>query len=91
MQKAFGTMAKKVNQRMQELISSQNLEILKTVPAANCHELKGDRKGEFSVNISGNFRIIFKPDHHPVPVKDDSSIDCIRITDIKILGTEDYH
>jgi plasmid maintenance system killer protein len=84
-------MAKKVNQRMQELISSQNLEILKTIPAANCNELKGDRKGEFSVNISGNFRIIFKPDHHPVPFKDDNSIDCIRITDIKILGTEDYH
>jgi plasmid maintenance system killer protein len=91
MQKAFGTMAKKVNQRMQELKSSQNLGILKTIPAANCHELKGDRKWEFSVNISWNFRSIFKPDHYPVPSKDDNSIDCIRITDIKILGTEDYH
>lgn len=91
MQKAFGTMAKKVNQRMQELISSQNVEILKTIPAANCHELKGGRKGEFAVDISANYRIIFEPDHSPFPVKDDNSIDCIRITDIKILGTEDYH
>ncbi len=91
MHKAFGTMAKKVNQRMQELISSQNLEILKCIPAANCHELKGDRKGEFAVDISGNYRIIFELDHNPVPVKEDNSIDSIRITDIKILGTEDYH
>lgn len=91
MQRAFGTIARKVNQRMQELISSQNLEIMKTIPAANCHELKGDRKGEFAVDISGNYRIIFVPDHNPVPVKDDKSIDCIRITDIMILGTEDYH
>ena len=76
---------------MKELSASENLEILKTLPAANCHELKGDRKGEFAVDISGNYRIIFIPDHQPLPVKEDSSIDCIKITDIQILGTEDYH
>lgn len=91
MQKAFGTMARKVNQRMQELIYSENLEILKTLPAARCHELKGSKKGEFAVDISGNWRLIFVPDHDPVPVKDDNSIDCIKITDIEILRTEDYH
>lgn len=91
MQKAFGIMAKKVNQRMKELSASNNLEILKTIPAANCHELKGERKGEFAVDISGNYRIIFEPDHNPIPIKDDKSIDCVRITDIKILATEDYH
>jgi plasmid maintenance system killer protein len=90
-QKAFGVMAKKVNQRMKEISASDNLEVLKTLPAANCHELKGDRKGEFAVDISGNYRIVFIPDHYPVPVKEDSSIDCIRITDIEIIGTEDYH
>lgn len=90
-QKAFGLMAKKVNQRMKEISASDNLEVLKSIPAAKCHELKLNRKGEFAVVISGNYRIIFIPDHHPVPVKDDSSIDCIRITDIQILGTEDYH
>ncbi|MCX6221044.1 MAG: killer suppression protein HigA [Bacteroidia bacterium] len=90
-QKEFGTMAKKVSQRMKELIASDNLEVLKSIPAANCHELKGNRKGEFAVDISGNHRIIFVPDHDPVPVKEDHSLDCIRITDIEILGTEDYH
>jgi proteic killer suppression protein len=91
MQKAFGVMAKKVNQRMKELSASENLEILKTIPAANCHELKGQKKGQFAVDISANYRLIFEPDHAPVPVKDDNSIDCIKITDILVLGTEDYH
>ena len=91
MKKAFGTMAKKVNQRIEEIKSSGNLEILKKIPAANCHLLKGNKKGEFAVDISKNYRIVFIPDHDPVPIKEDNSIDCIKITDIKILGTEDYH
>lgn len=91
MQKTFGTMAKKVNQRMKELSSSQNLEILKTIPAANCHELKGKRKGEFAVNISNNYRLIFEPDHDPLPLNEDHSINCIKVTDIRIIGTVDYH
>jgi plasmid maintenance system killer protein len=91
MQKAFGDMAKKVNQRMKELSASDNLQVLKSIPAANCHELRGNRKGEFAVDISANYRIIFVPDHDPIPHMDDKSIDCIEITDIRILGTEDYH
>lgn len=91
MQKAFGTMAKKVNQRMKELRASSNLEVMKTIPAANCHELKGDRQGEFAVNISRNYRMIFEAANYPLPLKDDNSIDCTKITEIRILGTEDYH
>ena len=91
MRKAFGTMAKKVNQRMMELKAAPNLEVMKTIPATNCHELKGDRQGEFAVDISRNFRLIFKPDYNPIPRKDDKSIDCIKVTDIQILRTVDYH
>lgn len=92
MKKAYGQTAKKVNQRMKELRASENLEIvMNTIPAAKCHELKGDRKGEFAVSISGNYRLVFIPDHDPVPRKHDNSIDCIRITKIKVLSTEDYH
>ncbi len=89
--KTYGKMAKKVNQRMKELRAVSNLEDLKKIPAARCHMLKGNRNEEFAVDISGNFRIIFEPDHNPVPRKQDNSIDCIKITDVRILGTEDYH
>ena len=91
MQKAFGTMAKKVNQRMKEIKASENLNDLMKIPAANCHELKGNRKGQYAVDISGNFRLIFEPDHDPVPRKKDNSIDTIKITAIGMLEKEDYH
>ena len=91
MQKSYGIMAKKINQRMKEIKASDNFEVLGTIPAAGCHELKGNKRGEYAVNISGNYRIIFVPDHDPVPFKDDRSINCKKITDIKILGIEDYH
>ncbi|MFH1528568.1 MAG: hypothetical protein ABIG69_18330 [Bacteroidota bacterium] len=40
--KTYGVMAKKVNQRMKELYAASALSVLKTIPAANCHELDGD-------------------------------------------------
>lgn len=91
MQKKFGQMAKKVNQRMKELRAADNLEVLMSIPAARCHLLHGDKKDCYAVDISGNHRLIFEPDHNPLPRKDDNSVDHLRITDIRILNTEDYH
>lgn len=89
--KAFGVMAKKVNQRMKELKSAETLETMRTIPAADCHELKNNRKGQLAVSISGNYRIIFIPDHDPVPVKDDGGMDWTSITIIEITEVKDYH
>ena len=91
MLKAFGQRAKKVNQRMEELKSSDNLSILGCLPAANCHELTGNRKGQLAVSISGNYRLIFEPDHDPVPQKNDGGLDWESVTDIIIIEVEDYH
>ncbi|MGT1874889.1 type II toxin-antitoxin system RelE/ParE family toxin [Enterobacter hormaechei subsp. hoffmannii] len=30
------------------------------VRALGCHPLKGERKGEFSVEVNGNWRVVFK-------------------------------
>jgi proteic killer suppression protein len=89
--KAFGSMAKKVIQRLSEMKASMNLAVLMQIPAAGCHQLKGSRQGEWAVNISGNFRMIFILTQGPLPKKEDHSLDTATITDIKILGTEDYH
>ena len=43
------------------------------------------------MDISGNFRLIFEPNHDPVPLKDDNSIDTVKVTAIEILKKEDYH
>lgn len=89
--KSFGVMAKKVSMRLDDIRAAPNLAVLKQIPQAACHELKGDRAGEWAVSISGNHRLIFVLDHDLVPLKGDGSIDEIVITNIIITGTEDYH
>ncbi|MCX6162144.1 MAG: killer suppression protein HigA [Ignavibacteriae bacterium] len=89
--KSYGTFAKKINQRMQEMTAAANLSVLKTIPGANCHVLSGDRSGQFAVNISGNRRIIFEPNNEPLPSLPDGSTDFDKVTAVKILSIEDYH
>lgn len=89
--KTFGQLARQINQRLSELISSDNLAIMKLFPQAHCHELSGDRKGQLAVKVSGNFRIIFIPNHEPVPRKEDGGMNWDGITAITIIEVGDYH
>lgn len=91
MKKSFGELARKMNQRYKDLTDANNLAIMRTIPAARCHELKGDRKGEFAVDVSGNYRLIFEPLHNPISKKEDGSLNWEEITKIKINEIEDYH
>lgn len=85
-------MAKKVIQRLKEMEAAPTLEVLGKIPAARCHELKGDRKGCLAVDVTGNHRIIFKPDHDPPPEKDEGGLDWSLVTNITIVAIgEDYH
>jgi proteic killer suppression protein len=89
--KTYGSRAKKVKQRMDEIRASANVSFLMQIPAANCHELKGSLKGIFPVDISGNWRILFEPDCYPVPAETDGSMDYQKIQSVKILEVKDYH
>ena len=89
--KAYGSLAKRISQRMDQLQAAPNLATIQSLPALECHLLTGDRKGEWAVSISGNYLLLFEIGHNPIPTKDDGGIDSIRITDIRILETTDYH
>ena len=91
MQKAFGKMAQKVNQRMEQLKAAPSLLDMVNYPAARCHQLKGDRKSEWAVDVSVNHRMIFEIDQNPIPVKKDGSVDTLKIINIKIIEIADYH
>lgn len=90
-QKTFGTMAKKVQSRLDDIIASPNLKVLMQIPAANCHALSGKRAGEWALDISGNYRMIFEINHDPIPKKENGEIETIEVTDIRITETTDYH
>lgn len=89
--KSFGQLARKVNQRLKDLTDADNLAIMRTIPAARCHELSGHRKGELAVDVSCNYRMIFEPLHNPIPKKDDGAFNWEEITKIQINEIEDYH
>ena len=89
--KAFGVNAKRVKSRLDDIEASPNLAVLIKIPAANCHSLGGDRKGEWALDISANYRLIFEISHDPIPKTEDNSINTLLVTDICIIEIADYH
>ncbi len=89
--RAFGVNAKRVASRLDDIVSSPNLAVLMQIPAANCHLLTGDRKGEWALDISANHRMIFEIAHDPLPKTEDGSINTLLVTKICILEISDYH
>lgn len=85
--------SKGIMMRMGLLRAVLNLSQVPHVPPERCHELKSPRKGQFAVYPSkkSGVRLIFKPAHNPVPLKDDRGIDLIQITDIVIWEVKNYH
>ncbi|MFZ5866218.1 MAG: type II toxin-antitoxin system RelE/ParE family toxin [Thermodesulfobacteriota bacterium] len=83
--------AKKVMMRQDLLRAAPNLAQVDARPPTRRHELKGNRKGQFAVDLTGNYRLVFEPSHDPLPRKADGGLDLERITAITILSVEDYH
>ncbi|MFP7756268.1 type II toxin-antitoxin system RelE/ParE family toxin [Thermodesulfobacteriota bacterium B35] len=86
--------AKKIRIRMAELRAAESLMDFwppKSGPS-RCHELRGGRrKGQLSVDLDHPYRLIFIPDHNPIPEHENGGLDWSRVTAVKILGVEDTH
>lgn len=79
-----------LRRRFASLAAAPTLADLEGVPG-NCHALVGDRGGQFAMTVSASYRLIFVPDHNPVPATPDGGIDRRAITSIRILEVADYH
>lgn len=73
------------------LRAAPTLAYVPHAPPTRRHELTGQKKGQFSVDLKHPLRLIFVPDHDPVPLKEDGGIDLARVTEIEIIGVEDTH
>ncbi|MBF0163994.1 MAG: killer suppression protein [Magnetococcales bacterium] len=85
--------ARKIAVRLVSLHSAVNLKEFwpaESLPE-RCHELKGARKGEFSMDLDHPFRLIFQPSHKPIPQLPQGGTDWSQITAITILRVEDTH
>jgi proteic killer suppression protein len=82
--------AKVLQQRLAEIKAADTLADLGKLPGARCHELKGDRKGQLAVYLGHPRRLIFQPDHNPLPEKPDEGLDWQRVTQVTIIEIIDY-
>ena len=58
--KSYGEpIARKYIQRVNLLKRAKNLDEVKALPGLNCHPLKGNRKGQWAVKLSGFYRLVF--------------------------------
>ena len=58
--KAYGEkVASKYIQRINIIKSVRNIDELMVLPALGCHSLKGDRRGQYSIKLTGFYRLIF--------------------------------
>ncbi len=83
--------AELLERRMDQLEAAQTLEDMRSLPAVRCHELRHDRKGQLAVDLVHPKRLVFQPNHDPVPYKEDGGLDWSRVTAILILEVVDYH
>lgn len=91
LQKKFGsTMTRRIIARLSDLQAADNLEVMRYLPG-RCHELKGDRKLQLSLDLYQPYRLIFEPFNEPVPLLEDGGLDWKAVTIIRILEVADTH
>jgi proteic killer suppression protein len=79
-----------LKRRLATLRAAPTLKDMDHAPG-NCHALSANRAGQFAVYLWGQYRLIFVPNHDPVPRADDGSIKPTDITRITITEVVDYH
>lgn len=79
-----------LKRRLAAMEGAPTLKDMDGVPG-NCHPLSGDRAGQFAVSITGPFRLIFRPDHQPLPLSAAGGLDRAAVTRVMILEVADYH
>jgi len=87
----FGDRAKPLKLRLRVLAVAPTLAAVPVTPPDRCHQMSGDRAGQVAVMLTGNWRLIFEPNHDPVPCLPDGGLELAAVTAIRILEVVDYH
>lgn len=54
------SMADKIHQRIDEIKAAPNVEIMIQFKIGRCHQLKGDRKKQYAVDLVQPYRLVFE-------------------------------
>ena len=77
--------------RLAVLANAPTLAAVPHSPPDRRHQLTGDREGQYAVDLDHQNRLIYVPNHDPVPRLNDGGIDIDRVTAITIMEVTDYH
>ena len=80
--------ARKLQMRLADIAAAPRVSDL---IAGNPHPLKGDRHGQFALDLAGGWRLVFVSANEPIPRRDDASIDWSAVTIVCIEYIGDYH
>lgn len=80
--------ARKLQSRLSDIEAAHDVTEL---IAGSPHPLKGDREGDFSLRLHGAQRLVFRPEHNPIPRLEDRGIDWQNVTTVQIVEIGDYH
>ncbi len=90
--KKYGNqMAREIQSRLAVLSNASNLSLVPTRKPDRLHQLSADRQGQFAVDLVNPQRLIFVPNHDPVPEREEGGIDRGQVTAITIIEVNDYH
>jgi proteic killer suppression protein len=84
-------MAKVISMRMAVLKNARTLSLVPTTKPDRRHQLQGDRDEQYAVDLVHPNRLVFEPNHDPIPRKGDGGVDTDQITAITIVDVIDYH
>jgi plasmid maintenance system killer protein len=79
-----------LKRRLESLAAAPTLEDMRGVPG-NCHPLTGNRAGQFAINVTASYRLVFRPAHDALPLLSDGGIDRRLVTRIRLEEVVDYH
>jgi len=82
---------KLIMKRITFLMGVNNLGEVPHTPPFGRHQLVNDRKGQFAIYVKHPQRLLFMPNHNPLPKNEDGGLDLKQVTSINIIGVEDYH
>jgi proteic killer suppression protein len=80
--------ARKLRTRLSDLEAASRVSDL---TAGNPHPLKGERAGQFALDLAGGWRLVFSPALDPCPARTDGGVDWSRVTLVCIEYIGDYH
>ena len=76
--------------RLGVFLDVKTLEEVRSLPG-RFHTLYGNRRGQWACDLDHPYRLIFRPDVHPVPVNEHGQFIWSAITSVEILEITDYH